>query len=114
MSDPRVMLVADLHGLAGAVTELESLLADLATASRSEPGCESFRFFAAEELGDFFVISTWADEEALRTHYRSAHYARYVEAVGPFLARPSDGAVHRISETTHARDPNPPDPGMLG
>jgi quinol monooxygenase YgiN len=114
MSDPRVMLVADLHGLAGAATEVESLLSELAAASRAEQGCESFRFFIGEEPGDFFVVSMWADEGALRNHYRSPHYERYLQAVGPFLARPSDAVLHRISETIYARDPNPPDPGMLG
>ncbi len=114
MSGPRVILVADLHGLAGAAAELDSLLAELADASRSESGCESFRFFAAEEPGDFFLISTWTDQTALREHYRTPHYVRYLKAVGPYLARPSDAIVHRVSETIHALDPNPPKPGMLG
>jgi quinol monooxygenase YgiN len=114
MSDPTVLMTADLHGLAGRLPELRAALADLAEGSRGEPGCESFRFFDAEELGDVFLLSAWADVRALRDHYRTPHYRRYRAAVGELLARPSDVTVHRISENVHALDPNPPDPGMFG
>lgn len=114
MPDPTLLMTADVHGLAGRVTELRALLSDLADGSRSEPGCESFRFFDAEEPGDVFLLSAWADERALRNHYQTPHYRRYRAAVGELLARPSDVTVHRVCENVHALDPNPPDPGMFG
>lgn len=114
MSDPTVLMTADLHGLAGRAPELRALLTELADGSRSEPGCVSFRVFDAEEPGDVFLLSGWADEQALRDHYQTPHYRRYRAAVGELLARPSDVTVHRVSQNVHARDPNPPDPGMLG
>jgi quinol monooxygenase YgiN len=114
MSDPTVLMTADFHGLAGRLPELRALLTELAGESRLEPGCESFRFFDAEEAGDIFLLSAWADEEALRDHYTTSHYRRYRAAVGELLARPSDVTVHRISQNVHAVDANPPDPGMFG
>jgi quinol monooxygenase YgiN len=114
MSDPTVLMTADLHGLAGRAPELRALLTELADGTRSEPGCESFRFFDAEEPGDVFLLSGWADEQALRDHYQTPHYRRYRAAVGELLARPSDVTVHRVSQNVHALDPNPPDPRMLG
>jgi quinol monooxygenase YgiN len=114
MADSQVIMLADLHGLAGRLTELNALLADLAAGSRTEGGCASFRFFPSEDPAGIFLVSIWADQAALRRHYDTAHYRRYRDAVGPLLARPSDVTVYRVSETVHARDPNPPDPGMFG
>jgi len=114
MSDPEIILVGDLHGLLGSTVELGSLLAELADGARGEPDCVSFRVLAAEDPGDFVLLASWTSEKALLDHYATAHYRRYRERVGPLLARPSDVLVHHLSATTHARDPNPPDPGELG
>lgn len=114
MSDPGLVVVAELHGLVGRQTELHELLDALAAGARDEPGCLGFRVLTAEEPGEWVLLSTWVDEAALRAHYATAHYRRYRDAVGPLLARPSDVVVHHLDRTVHARDPNPPDPGMLG
>jgi quinol monooxygenase YgiN len=114
VSDPERLLVAELHGLAGRQPELRALLDELAAGSRSERGCVSFRVLAAEEPGEFVLLSQWSEEDALRTHYATPHYRRYREQVGPLLARPSDVVVHHLAASLHALDPNPPDPGELG
>jgi quinol monooxygenase YgiN len=114
MSDPGVILVADVHGLAGSVAELRALLAELADGARAEPECVGFRVLAAEDPGDFVLLASWTSESALRAHYATAHYRRYSEQAGPMLARPSDVVVHDVAATVHAIAPNPPDPGELG
>jgi quinol monooxygenase YgiN len=114
VSDPERLLVAELHGLAGRSEELRTLLDELTAGARGEPGCVSFAVLAAEEPGEFVLLSGWRDEDALRAHYSTPHYRRYRELVGPLLARPSDVLVHRIAATLRALDPNPPDPGELG
>ena len=108
------MLVAEIHGLVGRQSELHGLLDALAAAAREEPGCLGFRILTAEEPGEWVLLATWSDRTALRAHYRTPHYRRYREAVGPLLARPSDVLVHYIDRTVYAVDPNPPDPGRLG
>ncbi|MEA2306053.1 MAG: hypothetical protein QOH43_3333 [Solirubrobacteraceae bacterium] len=114
MSDSGLILVAELHGLAGRDPELRDLLADLAAGARAEPGCVSFRVLSAEEPGERLLLAEWRDEASLRAHYRTVAYRHYRDNVGPLLARPSDVVVHRVSATVHARDPNPPDPGLFG
>jgi quinol monooxygenase YgiN len=111
MSDPGVMLVADVHGLVGSTAELGALLGELAGGARAEPECVGYRVLAAEDPGDFVLLASWTTEGALRAHYDTAHYRRYSERVGGLLARPSDVVVHHIAATVHALDPNPPDPG---
>jgi quinol monooxygenase YgiN len=114
MSDSRVIVVAELHGLAGRIAELAALLAELAAGSREEPGCTAFRVLAADVPAELVLLAEYANEDALRAHYATPHYRRYREQVGPLLARSSDVLVHHVSRTVHAHDPNPPDPGMFG
>jgi quinol monooxygenase YgiN len=114
MSDPRVIVQAEVHGLVGRAAELNALLIELAAGSRTEPGCLAFRVLAAEEPGEVMLLSSYTDEAALRAHYATPHYRRYREQVDPLLARPSDVVVHHVSDTVHARDPNLPDPGLFG
>jgi (4S)-4-hydroxy-5-phosphonooxypentane-2,3-dione isomerase len=109
-----VMLVADLHGRVGLTTELRALLAELAHASRAESACVDFRVLAGDDPGEFVLFSVWRDEAALRAHYDTPHYHRYRAQVGPLLARPSDVVLYNVSSVVHARDPNPPEPGLFG
>lgn len=113
VSDPRVLLEAELHGLAAREAELHRLLDELASPTRAEVGCHRFRVLLAEEPGEIVLLAAWSDEYALRQHYRSRHYGRYRQAVGPLLARPSDVFVHHLSTTIRALDPDLPDPGLF-
>jgi quinol monooxygenase YgiN len=110
----QVVLVADVHGRAGLAAELRAVLIELTNASRLEPGCVDFRVLAAEDPGEFVLLSVWSDEGALRAHYDSSHYEHYRGDVGPLLSRPSDVVVYRVSSVVAARDPNPPEPGLFG
>lgn len=114
MSDPGVLLVGEVHGRTALASQLRELVRELADASHAEPQCTDFRVFVAEEPGELVLIASWSTEEVMREHYGSAHYRHYREQVGPLLARPSDIVVYHVSGTVHARDPNPPDPGLLG
>ena len=110
----QVVLVADVHGRVGLARQLRALLAELADVSHAESDCVDFRVLAGDDAGEFVLLGVWRDEGAMRAHYESAHYRRYRARVGPFLARPSDVVVYHVSSVVHARDPNPPDPGVLG
>jgi quinol monooxygenase YgiN len=114
MTDPALILVADVHGLTGSLAQLQELLTELADGANGEPACLGFRVLADGDPGDFVLLASWASEDGLRAHYDSAHYRRYREFVGALLARPSDVVVHRLKSTVRALDPNPPDPGKLG
>jgi len=114
MSDTAVLLVGEVHGRGALAAQLRALLSELADRSRDEPQCDSFRVLLAETPGEFVMIGAWSSEAAMREHYGTDHYRHYRAQVGPLLARPSDVVVHHISNTVHALDPNPPDPGLLG
>jgi quinol monooxygenase YgiN len=109
-----VVVIAQVHGQVGRLSELKELLADLATSARQDPGCESYDVAFADEPGECLLVSGWKSEAALRAHYRTEAYLRYRNQVGALLTRPSDVVVHHVSSSVHARDPNPPDPTLLG
>ena len=115
MSDPGLMLVAELHGLVGRQSELRELLDALADGRARRAGLHELpraRRREARRVGAPGGLGSTRLPCAPTTP--PPHYRRYRDAVGPLLARPSDVVVHRLDGTVHARDPNPPDPGMLG
>jgi quinol monooxygenase YgiN len=109
-----VVLIAEIHGQVARRSELGQLLADLAAEAREDPDCDSFHVAFSHEPGDCLLVGTWKTEAALRAHYRTEAYLRYRTRVGELLTRPSDVVVHHVSASVHARDPNPPDPTLLG
>jgi quinol monooxygenase YgiN len=114
MSERGVVLVARLHAQVGRLAEVKELLGDLAAGARRDPGCHSYEVAFMDEPGECLLVGSWDGEAALRAHYRSDAYLRYRSRVGELLTRPSDVVVHHVSASVHARDPNPPDPSLLG
>ena len=108
------MLIAHVHGQVARLSELKELLAELATSARRDPDCESYDVAFPDEPGECLLVGCWKSEAALRAHYRTDAYLRYRSRVGALLTRPSDVVVHHVSASVHARDPNPPDPTLLG
>lgn len=113
-ADPKVIVIAEIHGLAGRAAELAALLATLAKGSIDELGCGAYRVLETGEPGEYVVISEYSGEQAVREHYRTDHYRYYRAHVDELLARPSDVVVHHVARSVHAVDPNLPDPGLLG
>jgi quinol monooxygenase YgiN len=114
VSEPGLIVIAEVHGLAGRADELQTLLQELATASESEVGCLSFRLLGPPQAGEFVLLETFDNETSLSAHYETDHYRYYRSKVGELLARPSDVVVHHVSSTIYPRDAALPDPGMLG
>jgi quinol monooxygenase YgiN len=114
VSDPKVLLIAEIHGRTGLAQPLRTVLSELVGGTLSEPECVSYRVLTADEPAEHLLLGAWASEAALQAHYETPHYRRYREEVASLLSRPSDVVVHHLSSTVHARDPNPPDPGLLG
>jgi quinol monooxygenase YgiN len=112
-----VLIHAEVHGLAGRAGELRAVLAEHAGSLSRADGC--LGAVAAERLdgdatAEFLLEALWRDEEALRTHYRTAEYARYMQQVGELLARPSDVTVHHVDRSYRATADLSADPTRQG
>ena len=60
---------------------------EMARATRAEPGCISYRFFA--DLADpntFLIFEEWESDEALATHFQTPHMATFQQRLPRFLA----------------------------
>lgn len=113
MTDPtddgRVDLVAEFTALPGREDEVEALIAGLAIAVRSEPGCLVFDSYAvidppamAEAASAprvdgrrFVVVESYRDGEAFESHLAQPHGAVFNAALGPLIAEPT-GSVLRF------------------
>jgi quinol monooxygenase YgiN len=106
----KVELVAEFTALPGCEAEVESLLRDLATAVRSEPGCLVFDAYAmtdppavaeAEPRGEtgggtrFVVVEAYRDATAFAEHLAEPHGAVFNAALGPLIAE-TNGSVLRF------------------
>jgi quinol monooxygenase YgiN len=109
-----VLLISELHIRTALEPQLRELLDALVAGCEAEAECTGFRVLSAQEPGELVTLGSWSSEDALRAHYDSAHYRYYRANVDQLLARPSDEVVHHVSQSVHALDPNPPDPGLFG
>lgn len=65
------------------------LALEVAAATRAEPGCLSYRFYAdLEDPGTFFIFEEWRDQTALDGHFTTPHMATFLEHVGGLVAAP--------------------------
>jgi quinol monooxygenase YgiN len=111
-----VLIHAELHGLAGRAAELRALLrkhAEGLAGAEGSLGATAYEPIGGEP-GEFVLDSWWRDEAALRAHYATTEYARYVQRVGELLARPSDATVHAIERSYRATADLSADPTRQG
>ncbi|WP_405164795.1 antibiotic biosynthesis monooxygenase [Nocardia sp. NBC_01499] len=69
-----VCTVARLEALPGHAEEVLSLMRTVATATRQEPGCLTYRLHrATDDPNTIVVYESWADQAAMAAHHRTAH-----------------------------------------
>jgi quinol monooxygenase YgiN len=95
---------AEIHGLAGRATDLRDLLAEHTTRLTGAAGCLGAAAYepVGADLGEFVLHTRWAGEDALRAHYATPEYTRYVEGIGLLLARPSDVRISYVEREVRA------------
>jgi quinol monooxygenase YgiN len=79
-----IVLIATYRGKPGTGDAIEPLLAELAAASRDEPGCLLYLVNRSTTAVDVFVIyEHYVDDEALAAHRDTPHFQRI--AVGQVI-----------------------------
>jgi quinol monooxygenase YgiN len=107
---------AEIHGLAGRADELADLLAEHATRMAGADGCLGATAAQAigADAGEYVLIARWRDEAALRAHYATPDYTRYVDGIGELLARPSDVRISYVEREVRATADLSQDPTRQG
>ena len=74
-------------------------------ASRAEPGCLRYGFYAAvEDPDEFIAVEEWESADALRTHFGAESVRRFSAELGPLVARPPEVLIHGIGRTNDFPD----------
>jgi quinol monooxygenase YgiN len=109
-------ITAEIHGLAGRDAELRELLFEHATGLTGAEGCLGAVVLApvGAEQGEYVLEARWHDEAALRAHYATPEYARYVDGIGELLARSSDVRIAYVEREVRATADLSQDPTRQG
>jgi quinol monooxygenase YgiN len=61
----------------------------MARATRAEPGCRAYAFYAdLEDADTFLIFELWDDEAALMAHFQTPHMAAFNAVIPQFVAAP--------------------------
>lgn len=70
------------------VTRARELVAPLITATRAEPGCLAYGFYAdLDDAGTFHLYEEWESAEANAAHSASPHLADFMTGIGELDVR---------------------------
>ncbi len=66
-----------------------------ARGTRQEPGNVRFDVLQqADDLDGFLLYEVYRDEEGMKAHKQTPHYAKWAEGVGPWMAEPRKGVKY--------------------
>lgn len=75
-------------------------LTTLADASRQDPGCRSYGFYAdVQDENSFVSVEEWESREQLDAHFATPHLAAFMSAAGDLLAAPPTIDMHEVAAT---------------
>jgi len=84
-------VIARIVARADANSQMAEVLAELARATRTEPGCTSYDVFqAAEQPGLFYTVEVWKDKAAADAHMTTPHLAAAFAKAGALLSAPPE------------------------
>jgi quinol monooxygenase YgiN len=77
----------------------------VATASRKETGCISYRLYKDTELENEFVfVEEWESSEALQQHFATSHVAEFMKAIPATIIASPDVKFHTIASSMDLAD----------
>ncbi len=77
----------------------------VATVSREETGCISYRLYEDTELANEFVfVEEWEDSGALQRHFATSHVREFLQAIRATIIAPPDVKFHTVGSTMDLAD----------
>ena len=94
MSDLRV--VAEIIAKPGSEDVIREVLSQLASATQSEDGCNSYELFESAAVpGIFFTLESWHSQAALDAHLQTDHVAAAFAVAGEHVS--AAPAIHPLT-----------------
>lgn len=80
--------------------ELIEVAGKVASASRQEAGCISYRVYEdTERANDFVFVEEWESEEALQQHFGTGHIRDFMQSITAVIVGAPDVKFHQIAST---------------
>jgi quinol monooxygenase YgiN len=77
----------------------------VASASRGEAGCISYRLYEDTDVAnDFVFVEEWESSEALQRHFATAHVAEFMQAIPATIVSAPDVKFHTIESSMDLAD----------
>ena len=77
----------------------------VAKASRTEPGCLSYRVYEDTEIeNDFVFVEEWESDESLQQHFATPHVRDFMRTISETIVAPPDVKFHTIASSTDLAD----------
>ena len=81
--------------------ELAGRLAGTAAASRNDPGCLGYRFYAdVEDPTRFASVETWTDRASHDAHMGAAHVVALLAVLGDLVTQAPVITVHEVASSS--------------
>jgi quinol monooxygenase YgiN len=85
--------------------ELIDIAQRVASASRQEAGCISYRIYEdTERPNEFVFVEEWASDQALQEHFQTPHIAEFMTAIAGTIVAAPDVKFHQIESTRDLSD----------
>ena len=77
----------------------------VASASRAEPGCISYRIYEDTEVeNEFAFVEKWEEDEALQSRFATPHVRDFMQAIPATITAPPDVKFHTIASSMDLAD----------
>jgi len=98
-----LMTLAKFQACPGAVSSLLDLARSLAEYSRAEAGCLEYGCYQdIMDSNTLLLVGRWTGQEALETHYESAHFHDLVHQFGKWVVEaPPSVSLYDVMEMDH-------------
>lgn len=91
MSRHTIRVVAQVVARTEKISEVQTILQEIIAPTRQETGCLSYQLLHhRSNPAVFLFIEEWADEQAIDTHFGTAHIQQALAKVMPMLAQAPD------------------------
>jgi len=96
-----IVVVVEVKVESGAAAKVKDAVAKMETATRAEPGCETYAF--SVDLNDdttIRVIERWGSPDDIKSHMASPHMAEFNSAMAAIRPKGLDIKMYEVREVS--------------
>jgi quinol monooxygenase YgiN len=96
-----IVIAGTIHLRPGTRADALRVARVMETATRAEPGCRQYRFYAdADDPDVLFLFEEWDSDDALARHFQTAHMHEFQTHIPNLVAGPPTLKRYEVSTAT--------------